>query len=80
MNNQLQSTVRNGPLRRLHEKIVCDVAVDVVLEELEAQLDEDMEDLHEYETSLDDPRMLEHRWVGSDFYLSLWYRVVLLPQ
>ncbi|XP_063723624.1 uncharacterized protein LOC134851453 isoform X2 [Symsagittifera roscoffensis] len=60
VNNQLQSTVRNGPLRRLHEKIVCDVAVDVVLEELEAQLDEDMEDLHEYETSLDDPRMLEH--------------------
>ncbi|XP_075243281.1 uncharacterized protein LOC142337713 isoform X2 [Convolutriloba macropyga] len=58
---QLTTTVRNSPLRKVHEKLVTDVAVDVILEELEAQLDEDLEDLHEYESSLDDPRLLENR-------------------
>ena len=61
--NQLNYTIRNGPLRRLHEKLVTDVAVDVILEELDSQLEEDLEDLHEYETSLDDPRLLEKRYI-----------------
>ncbi|XP_078593014.1 uncharacterized protein LOC144871458 isoform X4 [Branchiostoma floridae x Branchiostoma japonicum] len=53
--NNRQFTLDNWPTKRLHEKVVTDTAVDVVLTELGQQLDEDMEDLHEYEWQLEDP-------------------------
>ncbi|XP_066280221.1 uncharacterized protein [Branchiostoma lanceolatum] len=53
--NSRQFTLDNWPTKRLHEKVVTDTAVDVVLTELGQQLDEDMEDLHEYEFQLEDP-------------------------
>ncbi|XP_078674709.1 uncharacterized protein LOC144912848 [Branchiostoma floridae x Branchiostoma belcheri] len=53
--NSRQFTLDNWPTKRLHEKVVTDTAVDVVLTELGQQLDEDMEDLHEYEWQLEDP-------------------------
>ncbi|XP_071497012.1 uncharacterized protein [Diadema antillarum] len=41
------------PLKRFHEKICTNVAIDVVLDELTAHLDQDMAEVDEYEVQLD---------------------------
>nr|XP_054759935.1 uncharacterized protein LOC129266111 [Lytechinus pictus] len=41
------------PLKRYHEKITTNVAIDVILEELTGHLDEDMAEMDEYEVEMD---------------------------
>ncbi|XP_013404409.1 uncharacterized protein LOC106169492 [Lingula anatina] len=53
VSGERQRTLDNLPLRKLHEKIVTDVALDVLLTQLSQALDEDMADLDEYERGLD---------------------------
>ncbi|XP_064611972.1 uncharacterized protein LOC135475926 isoform X2 [Liolophura sinensis] len=49
-------TLDNVPLRRLHEKAVTGVALDVFLGQLAATLDEDMADVDEYEWGISLPQ------------------------
>ncbi|KAK2170134.1 hypothetical protein LSH36_4g11046 [Paralvinella palmiformis] len=50
-----RATVDNKPARRYYEKIVTDVTLDILLEEISQSLDEDMADLDEYEQGLENP-------------------------
>lgn len=47
--DEQEATQRNAGVKELHEEIFCDVALDVLMEELTAHLDEDMQDLLERE-------------------------------
>lgn len=53
MNDQLEATRGNPTVKEFHEEVFCDVALDVLLEELTANLDEDMQDLLEHEKQRD---------------------------
>lgn len=46
-------TVSNNPLRKLHEKVTTEVAVDLLLQQLTSSLDEDLADVDEYERGID---------------------------
>ncbi|XP_048258055.1 uncharacterized protein LOC124113541 isoform X2 [Haliotis rufescens] len=47
-------TIHCKPLRKLHEKVVTDVALDVLLQQLSSSLDEDLADVDEYERGVND--------------------------
>ncbi|XP_061185672.1 uncharacterized protein LOC133193756 [Saccostrea echinata] len=47
-------TMTNQPLKKLHEKVVSDVALDLMLQQLSSSLDEDLADVDEYEHGVDD--------------------------
>ncbi|XP_048776948.2 uncharacterized protein LOC125681077 isoform X2 [Ostrea edulis] len=47
-------TLENQPLKKLHEKVVSDVALDLLLQQLSSSLDEDLADVDEYERGVDD--------------------------
>ncbi|XP_063416797.1 uncharacterized protein LOC134699040 [Mytilus trossulus] len=49
-----EKTSSNNPLRKLHEKVTTDVAVDLLLQQLTSSLDEDLADVDEYERGVDD--------------------------
>lgn len=49
INDDLEATQSNSVVRRFHEKVFCDVALDVLMQELTAHLDEDLHELHESE-------------------------------
>lgn len=49
VNDQLEATQSSAAVKEFHEEVFCDVALDVLLEELTANLDEDMQDLLEHE-------------------------------
>ncbi|KAL5019724.1 hypothetical protein ScPMuIL_002616 [Solemya velum] len=48
-----ERTVLNRPLKKLHEKVVTDVSLDLLLQQLTASLDEDLADVDEYERDMD---------------------------
>ncbi|XP_041098454.1 uncharacterized protein LOC121309539 isoform X2 [Polyodon spathula] len=50
---QRDATLENVPLRHHHHKVFTDVALDVILGELAASVDEDVEDLLEYERQME---------------------------
>ncbi|XP_050417029.1 uncharacterized protein LOC126830664 isoform X1 [Patella vulgata] len=45
-------TLNNKPLKKLHQKVVTDVALDVLLQKLSSTLDEDIADVDEYERGI----------------------------
>ncbi|XP_041372596.1 uncharacterized protein LOC121385871 [Gigantopelta aegis] len=47
-------TLHCRPLHKLHEKVVTDVAMDVLLQQVSASLDEDLADVDEYERGVKD--------------------------
>ncbi|XP_022326583.2 uncharacterized protein LOC111126331 isoform X2 [Crassostrea virginica] len=47
-------TMSNQSFRKLHEKVVSDVALDLLLQQLSSSLDEDLADVDEYERDNDD--------------------------
>lgn len=49
VNNEQEATLSNSAVREFHQDVFCDVALDVVLEELTGHLDEDMQELLECE-------------------------------
>ncbi|ESO90655.1 hypothetical protein LOTGIDRAFT_163876 [Lottia gigantea] len=49
-----EKTLNNKPLKKLHQKVVTDVALDVLLQKLSASLDEDVADVDEYERGVVD--------------------------
>ncbi|KAK3588818.1 hypothetical protein CHS0354_028467 [Potamilus streckersoni] len=50
--NDRKKTINNSSLRKIHEKAVTDVALDVLLQHLLASLDEDLADVDEYERGM----------------------------
>ncbi|CAH1796153.1 unnamed protein product [Owenia fusiformis] len=51
-------TLNNRPLRKFHERVVTDVALDVLLGELGESLEEDLLDIDEYEVGLNDTNLI----------------------
>jgi len=49
VNDDLEATQSNSVLTGFHEEVFCDVALDVLTQELTAHLDEDMQELLELE-------------------------------
>ncbi|XP_052253861.1 uncharacterized protein LOC127860095 isoform X2 [Dreissena polymorpha] len=50
-----RKTINNKPLRKIHQKVVADAALDVCLQQLSATLDEDLLDVDEYERGVMEP-------------------------
>nr|XP_014347346.1 PREDICTED: uncharacterized protein LOC106704565 [Latimeria chalumnae] len=53
-----QATLENFPLRSFHRKKYTDVALDVILTEISQAMEEDMEDLSEYEQLMEEGEFL----------------------
>lgn len=51
--NERQKTLASKPMRKLHEKAVSEVAMDLLLQQMHASLDEDLADVDEYERGVD---------------------------
>eukprot|EP00105_Crassostrea_gigas_P016646 XP_011434107.1 PREDICTED: uncharacterized protein LOC105333013 [Crassostrea gigas] len=49
-----EKTISNQSLKKLHEKVVSDVALDLLLQQLSSSLDEDLADVDEYERGIDE--------------------------
>lgn len=49
VNDEVEATHSNSAITRFHEEVFCDLAMDVLMEELTAHLDEDIQELHESE-------------------------------
>lgn len=49
-----EKTFSNQSLKKLHEKVVSDVALDLLLQQLSSSLDEDLADVDEYERGIDE--------------------------
>lgn len=50
----MEKTISNKTLKKLHEKVVSDVALDLLLQQLSSSLDEDLADVDEYERGIDE--------------------------
>ncbi|KAK3107319.1 hypothetical protein FSP39_011754 [Pinctada imbricata] len=46
-------TLANKPLKKLHEKVISDVGLDLLLQQMSSSLDEDMADVDEYERGVE---------------------------
>ncbi|XP_060552983.1 uncharacterized protein LOC132714204 isoform X5 [Ruditapes philippinarum] len=55
-----RKTVNNKSLKKLHEKLVTDAALDVCLQQLTASLDEDLLDVDEYEQGINQQSVFPH--------------------
>ncbi|XP_033758484.1 uncharacterized protein LOC117340818 isoform X1 [Pecten maximus] len=51
--DERHKTLASKPMRKLHEKAVSEVALDVLLQQMHASLDEDLADVDEYERGVD---------------------------
>ncbi|XP_052805906.1 uncharacterized protein LOC128235194 isoform X2 [Mya arenaria] len=59
-----RKTINNKPIRKIHQKVVTDVALDVCLQQLTSSLDEDLLDVDEYERGVMEPYVLHNTPMG----------------